>query len=200
MRDQFAFFGIKTPDRQALMRQTLATVGRFNTEAELSAYCELAWAAPQREHQYSAIGILQRHLKRLSAECPAQLQTLIQRKSWWDSIDPMATRVVGSVFSTHPEAAKSWLRQWRSEDIWLRRVAILFQLKYKADTDWPLLQAICAENAASEEFFIQKAIGWALREYSKTDAKAVQAFVKSTPLAPLSKREALKWLSNQQKR
>jgi 3-methyladenine DNA glycosylase AlkD len=90
------------------------------------------------------------------------------------------------------------LRRWRqSDDFWLRRTCILFQNKYKTGTDFDLLKAIICENLGSKEFFINKAIGWALREYTRVDPVGVRAFVAETPLAPLSAREALKWLNRQ---
>jgi 3-methyladenine DNA glycosylase AlkD len=93
------------------------------------------------------------------------------------------------------------LAQWRSsEDFWLRRTCILFQLKYKKETDFELLKAIIRENLGSKEFFINKAIGWSLRQYSRIDPNAVRAFVNETPLAPLSAKEALKWLKRQEEK
>jgi 3-methyladenine DNA glycosylase AlkD len=120
---------------------------------------------------------------------------MIVTKSWWDTVDALAAHVVGTHFSRHPQVRAEYLSRWRhSDQIWLRRTTLLFQLRYKDRTDRDLVFALIDENLGSDEFFIQKAIGWALREYSKTDSQAVQEYVSATRLAPLSKREALKWL------
>ena len=110
-------------------------------------------------------------------------------------MDTIVTGTVGVHFRRYPAVRDRTLARWRkSKDFWLRRSAILFQLNYKADTDFGLLCDIICENLGSDEFFINKAIGWALRQYTRTDPDAVRRFVASTPLHPLSAREALKWL------
>jgi 3-methyladenine DNA glycosylase AlkD len=104
-------------------------------------------------------------------------------------------RAAGRPLSAPPKGPKKILAKWRkSENFWLRRACILFQLDYKQDTDFDLLCEIIRENLGSKEFFINKAIGWALRQYARTDEKAVKKFVKATELHPLSRREALKHL------
>jgi len=100
---------------------------------------------------------------------------------------------VGMHFRRFPDVREKYLPKWRaSKNIWLRRTTILFQLNYKRETDFDLLCEIIRENLDSKEFFINKAIGWALRQYARVDPSAVSKFVKSTPLHPLSKREAMK--------
>jgi 3-methyladenine DNA glycosylase AlkD len=104
---------------------------------------------------------------------------------------------VGVHFQRFPEVREKYLAKWRaSENLWLRRSAILFQLNYKKETDFDLLCEIIRENLDSREFFINKAIGWSLRQYARIDPKAVKKFVKSTPLHPLSRREAMKHLED----
>ena len=101
----------------------------------------------------------------------------------------------GTHFKRYPAVKKKYLARWRkSENFWLRRTTILFQLGYKKETDFDLMCDIIRENLDSKEFFINKAIGWALRQYARTDPKAVKKFVKVTPLHPLSWREAMKHL------
>jgi 3-methyladenine DNA glycosylase AlkD len=102
---------------------------------------------------------------------------------------------VGVHFQRFPQVRKKYLSKWRTSDnFWLRRSCILFQLDYRTETDFDLLSGIIRENLGSKEFFINKAIGWALRQYARVDPQAVRKFVKSTPLHPLSRREALKHL------
>jgi 3-methyladenine DNA glycosylase AlkD len=194
MRDQFEYLGIKTPKNAELQK-------KFYTEHGLPEFFTLdpilrdLWALPQREFQYIAVSLLGRFEKQLPAEFIGTIDYLITTKSWWDTVDSLAVGTVGIHFKRHPAIRKKYLARWRkSENFWLRRTAILFQLNYKRETDFDLLCDIIRENLGSKEFFINKAIGWALRQYSRTDPDAVKKFVKSTPLHPLSRREAMKHL------
>ena len=111
-------------------------------------------------------------------------------------MDSLAGTSVGAHFKRYPDVRDATLPDWRqSQHLWLRRSCILFQLGYKQETDFELLKDIIRENLGSKEFFINKAIGWALRTYSRVDAQAVRSFVAETDLHPLSAREALKWLA-----
>ena len=113
-------------------------------------------------------------------------------------MDGLAAGPVGMHFKRYPDVREIYLSKWRNSDnFWLRRTTILFQLNYKAETDFGLLCEIILENLGSKEFFINKAIGWALRQYTRLDPYAVREFVAATPLHPLSAREALKWLEKQ---
>ena len=117
---------------------------------------------------------------------------MIVHKSWWDTVDATA-KYVGVFFKKHPHLTKPTTLRWiTSDNRWLQRMAIIFQLAYKKETDVDLLFEYVLRKADSEEFFIQKAIGWALRQYAKIDAAEVKRFVEVTDLKPLSKREALK--------
>jgi 3-methyladenine DNA glycosylase AlkD len=141
------------------------------------------------------MGLLSKFEKQLPAKFIDTLEYLLITKSWWDTVDLIATHAVGTHFKRFPKIREIYLRKWRkSKNIWLRRTAILFQLGYKQETDFELLTGIIGENLGSNEFFINKAIGWALRQYAYTDPKAVKKFVKSTALHPLSRREAMKHL------
>ena len=124
------------------------------------------------------------------------LEYLIVTKSWWDTVDSLAGGTVGIHFLRFPEVREQYLARWRaSKNFWLRRTTILFQLGYEQNTDFDLLCDIIRENLGSNEFFINKAIGWALRQYARTDPKAVKKFVNATKeLNPLSRREAMKHL------
>jgi 3-methyladenine DNA glycosylase AlkD len=194
MRDQFPFLGIKSPRRREILKAFLNEHG-LPPVKDLPQVAGKLWDLPQREQQYNALDILIRLQKKLEPDFLPTLQWLITTKSWWDSVDGLATNVAGTLFMNYPETADTAVQQWRSlENIWLRRTTLLHQLKYKDQTNVPLLFSLIEENLQDNEFFIQKAIGWALREYSKTDAAAVRDFVASTALSPLAHREALKWL------
>jgi 3-methyladenine DNA glycosylase AlkD len=156
------------------------------------------WSLPEREYQYTACELLGRFEKKLPPEFIDTIETLLTTKSWWDTVVTLAGNTVGTHFKRYPSIREVTLARWRkSEDFWLRRTCILFQLKYKSETDFDLLKAIIYENLGSQEFFINKAIGWALRQYTRVDPEGVRDFVAETPLSPLSAREALKWLNRQ---
>ena len=194
MRDQFEYLGIKTPQLRELMKQFLAENG-LPPINDLDAILRDLWSLPQREFQYAATGLLSRSEKQLPAKFIKTIEYMIVTKSWWDTVDTISGGTLGVHFKRFPEIRETYLPKWRlSDNFWLRRAAILFQLNYKKETDFDLLCEIIRENLDSKEFFINKAIGWSLRQYARIDPKAVKKFVKSTPLHPLSRREAMKHL------
>jgi 3-methyladenine DNA glycosylase AlkD len=192
MRDQFEYLGIKTPQRTALQKEFYAEHG-LPEVTELAAILRDLWSLPQREFQYTAVGLLERLSSQLPPNFIEAIEYLIVTKSWWDTVDSIAGTTVGAYFKRYPAVKNKYLAKWRkSKNMWLRRTTILFQLNYKKETDFDLLCEIIRENLGSDEFFINKAIGWALRQYARTDPKAVKKFVKATDLHPLSRREAMK--------
>lgn len=197
MRNQFPFLGLKSPQGGALFKQFIAASG-LPQPAELEAIVWGLWQMPEREYQYVAQDLLHRMRKHVTPHHLPLLERLITTKSWWDTVDGLASHAVVGLFTRHPEVRDSIITRWRSSDnFWLRRTTLLFQLGYKDKTDEALLFSLIEQNLESKEFFIQKAIGWILREYSKSAPEVVQAYVAQTALAPLSKREALKWMKNQ---
>ena len=194
MRDQFEYLGIKTPENAALQKEFFAEHG-FPPLTDLDVVLRDLWSLPQREFQYVAVGLLGRFNKQIPANFIKTIEYLLVTKSWWDTVDSIAGGTVGVHFQRFPEVREKYLPKWRASDnFWLRRTTILFQLNYKKETDFDLLCEIIRENLDSKEFFINKAIGWSLRQYARIDPKAVKRFVKSTPLHPLSRREAMKHL------
>jgi 3-methyladenine DNA glycosylase AlkD len=194
MRDQFEYLGIKTPKNVALQKEFFEEHG-FPQVSELELVLRDLWSLPQREFQYVAVGLLGRFNKELPAKFIRTIEYMLITKSWCDTVDSIAGGTVGVHFRRFPEVREKYLAKWRASDnFWLRRTTILFQLNYKKDTDFDLLCEIICENLDSKEFFINKAIGWSLRQYARIDPKAVTKFVKSTPLHPLSRREAMKHL------
>lgn len=193
MRDKFEFLGIRAPKRDALVRQFLEENGVPEGEALQTVVREL-WRQPEREFQYAALTLLEKYRKHAEPSHIGLLEELALSKSWWDTVDLLAGRLIGDLFTRFPELIPGYVERWMASDsIWLQRTAILFQLYYKARTDHVLLFDLIRRLSHSKEFFIQKAIGWALREYSKTDETLVRQFVAGNTLATLSVREALKY-------
>jgi 3-methyladenine DNA glycosylase AlkD len=195
MRDQFDYLGIKSPQFKALMQGFIAANG-MSPLNELDVILRELWLLPQREFQYIATSLLGRSEKQLPAKFIQTIEYMIVTKSWWDTVDTISGGALGVHFRRFPEVKEKYLAKWRpSDNFWLRRACILFQLNYKKETDFALLCDIICENLDSKEFFINKAIGWSLRQYARVDPDAVKKFVNSTPLHPLSRREAMKHLT-----
>jgi 3-methyladenine DNA glycosylase AlkD len=195
MKDIAPFLGIKTPQRRALLKAHIDTHG-LPPIAELPAICRSALAQPEREWHYCAVVLLVRLAKKLGPVHLPLIEELITTKSWWDTVDLLASNVVGVVLKRHSKEIARWNTRWiESPDLWLNRTAILFQLKWKGDTERELLFANIRRHAGHTDFFIRKAIGWALRELSRSDHRAVQAMLRVQPLSPLSRREALRHMA-----
>ncbi|EKY4026678.1 TPA: DNA alkylation repair protein [Listeria innocua] len=190
MKNQFPFLGIRATERKKLVADFLRENGMPDDLLELVV--EL-FAEEERELQYAAIDLLSRYGKKQASEAIEIYEQLVTTKSWWDTVDGLAGTVVSNHFKLYPDLIPIYNEAWiNGDNIWLARTAILFQLKYKEETNAELLFANCEKWLGSKEFFIQKAIGWALRQYAKVDSEAVRVFVNSHTLAPLSRREALK--------
>ncbi|MQA28181.1 MAG: DNA alkylation repair protein [Micromonosporaceae bacterium] len=195
MRGRFDFLGLPTPQRRVLSREVLAGLAA-PVEADLRDIAHMCWDLPEREYQYFGCDLLVRCARQLSAAFITDAERLITAKSWWDSVDPLATRVVGSLVSSHPalgEVMDSWIAH---ENLWLVRAALLHQLNYHEVTDAGRLFDYCRIQSGHPDFFVRKAIGWALRQHGKTNPAAVRRFVRAhrAQLSPLSVREALKHL------
>lgn len=194
MKNLFPFWGIQAPAQEQIAKRMYPQLKPLVTEAWLGETALLLYRQPQREFHYFAVGLLRKFFAQLTACSLPIVEELILTHSWWDTIDPLAIHVMGGLVLKFPELLSNIEVYSTHENLWLRRVAILHQLAYKQKTDVERLFRICSLNAASKEFFIQKAIGWALREYSKTDHEAVITYIRENRdrLSNLSKREGLK--------
>lgn len=191
MRNQFPYFGVPTPQRRKAAQGVLRNLrGAVDWD-----FVDLCWNAPEREFQYVAADHLKENAKTLKAADLPCVESLVQRKSWWDSVDHLAQSVCVVVLGDTNSGEV--MRQWaRHPNFWVRRVSIISQLGAKELTDTGLLTEVILANTGSQEFFINKAIGWALRQYARIDPVWVRDFLSDheDTLAPLSIREASKHL------
>lgn len=192
MRNQFPFFGIKTTERRAL-QQTFLAKEMLPDKKELEGIISILWEQPQRECHYFAQELAFKYVKQLEKRDIDLYEFMVVNQSWWDTVDVIATKLMGAYFKKFPEQKTIYVTKWlKSGNIWLQRCALLFQLKYKDETDLTLLSNTINALLGSKEFFINKAIGWILREYSRTNPKWVITFAENTALNVLSKKEALR--------
>ncbi|EFX93767.1 DNA alkylation repair protein [Streptococcus sanguinis] len=192
MKNKFEFLGVKTPARRKLTKAFF----KQQTDSVIDwDFINEAWNNPYLELQYTALDYLEIRKKLLTPSDLPRLKKLAQTKSWWDTID-FLDRLVGSIIARFPETKEIIVAWSCDEDIWLRRLAIDYQLLRKEKTDTELLEKILVNNLGRTEFFINKAIGWALRDYSKTNPDWVRAFIErhQTEMAALSIREGSKYL------
>ena len=196
MKGRFPFHGIPAGPRRELQRQAFAGrhLDRAEAEAEVALLADALWALPEREYQYAACDLLRAAAPRASAGLLALIERLAATRAWWDTVDSLA-HAAGTLVLAHPELGARMDALALSPDPWLVRIALLHQLDAYGRTDVERLLRVCAAHAGSSDFFVRKAIGWALRQYARTDPAAVHAFVEAHPeLSPLSRREALKGL------
>ena len=192
MKNHFEFLGVDTPTRRKLSRPFLikTTLPPVN---DLWPMVRYFWQQAEREYQYFALELIEKYHKNVEKDWIDQYESIITGKSWWDTVDFIASTLAGHYFSKFPAQIPSVTGKWMvSGNIWLQRSCLLFQLKYKHDTDTRLLSSFILPLAESKEFFIAKAIGWSLREDAKTDPGWVMDFVHNNSLQPLSKREAIR--------
>lgn len=193
MKNMFEFAGIPRPLLKKLMTPLLKEYSKKPLDWE--SVFQL-WEEDFREAQYIALEYIGKHHKELQSSDMDKLKYLITNKSWWETVDTIDA-FVGEIVLKDDSLKKTMLEWAESENIWLRRVAIDFQQKYKQDTDTELLEKIIVCNLNSDEFFINKAIGWSLRDYSKVDPDWVHDFIErhQDEMAPLSIKEARKYLN-----
>lgn len=189
---QFEFFGLKTPLRRALSKEHYKRYTVTSIQ-ELETIVKDCWQQKQREYQYFAIELIAHNKKLITTSSIELFEYCITHKSWWDSVDAIFAEVLDKYFRLFPEQIIPVTSSWnQSDNIWLQRCSIMFQKAFKKNTDTKLLAQYILHCKDSKEFFIRKAIGWALREYSKTNPKWVIDFVKKNKLHSLSEREAMK--------
>ena len=195
LRNKFAFYGLKAPEWVAILRTEFRHKGKFQG-ALLFEFVRLCFEDEYREIHYCGLQMLEKQIRTLPAEAIHFLEECICMQSWWDTVD-WVNKLVGMHFRRFPELQRLTCERWvASDNIWLQRVTMIHQLSFKAhELDAQLLLDMVFRLRDSPEFFVQKGAGWALRQYSKTDARAVIEFIENNSgLSPLTRREGLKWL------
>ena len=199
MKSEMPYFGLSVPRCRRIAHEMLRDNPPQNSDAWVTSILLLWREATHREERYVAIELFL-HKKFALWLVPDQLpvlEELVVTGAWWDYVDALATRGAGTMLVNESVQTKRILYQWaKDQNIWKRRVAILAQLKSKTNTDVDLLSKCIKPSIGHSEFFLRKGIGWALREYSKTDPDWVKEFVEKHPdLSDLSRREALKHIA-----
>ncbi len=194
MKNQFKYFGIYTNERRTLSTAYIKQTGVLS-EKELTKTIKELYKQPEREFQYVAMELIAFHKKHWNENIIELTEFCLVNKSWWDTVDNIASLILTDYFKKYPQQILPVTGAWnKSENMWLQRSSIMFQKAFKKETDTKLLKKYILNCCHSKEFFIQKAIGWALREYGKTNPDWVKDFVANNSLPPLSKREAVKRL------
>ena len=195
MKNHFRFMGVRSKPLRAAVKPFLTAARSLDGDAIIE-FVHQCWQEPEREFQYVGILMTRRHVGKLDPSHMPDVESFVITKSWWDTVDSLAAWTVGPLVKANPDLV-AVMDQWITDDnMWLARTAILHQLSYKTDTDADRLYRYCEMQAGHNDFFIRKAIGWALRQHARVDPDGVRAFVTAhdARLSGLSKREALKHL------
>ncbi len=194
MKDHYSFYGVNSPTRKQLLKTLYTSEGKPEPQV-VRSLALLLWVEEEREMQYVALDLLESIKRKLEPTDLELIEKLIKHKSWWDTVDLLASHLAGAWLLKYPKSREKILQRWfESENMWLQRTVLIHQLNYKQQTDELLLFSYIEKLNTSNEFFIRKAIGWALRQYARTNPESVQIFVQKTPMSPLSFREATKHL------
>lgn len=195
MRNKFPFFGLNAQKRKEIQKEFFIQLNKIPTKDRWDFIFE-CWEKEEREWQYFAIDWMNSwNKKTYSKEDIHQIEKLIIQKSWWDSVDAIASNILGKWIKVFPDEFQLVLNEWRTDDnFWLHRSTLIYQLKYKNDVDTVLLQDLIHQYKSNNEFFIQKAIGWSLRQLSKTNPERVKDIIRKEEIKGLALREASKYL------
>lgn len=192
MRNLSEFYGLPSPLRRQLTKEFIAKSG-YPPYEQLEVLVHYAWEQPQREWQYVAMEIAEKYVNKADHDLIDLAEWMITNKSWWDSVDFVAPNIAGTLFKRYPEIKMQYIEKWmQSGNLWLQRSCLLHQLRDNKTADRDLLFYLCERLSDHPDFFIRKAIGWSLRQYSKSFPHAVIDFVNSHQLSNLSRKEALK--------
>lgn len=194
MKSDMPFYGVTSQARKVISRQLTKECPATNRH-EYEGNVRALWRGDSREEKYLAVAYARSFPRFITLSSIPMYRMMITQGAWWDFVDEMASHLIGTVLLTQRDRLTPTIDEWTtSSDMWLRRTSILCQLRHKEMTDAMLLGEACTRNLDSVEFFIRKAIGWALREYAKTNPEWVLAYVKAheNVMSGLTYREAMK--------
>jgi 3-methyladenine DNA glycosylase AlkD len=196
MKDVAPYLGMATPERRAATRPLFKLWGQ-PTQDELGATARLLWSQPEREYQYSACDFIAKYHAVAGADfLTGQVEFLLTTKSWWDTVDSLGGAIVTPLVTRHQELVDTMWTWLRGDNMWLTRAALQHQRGLKHATDVARLTAMCDERSTDREFFIAKAVGWALRDLAHIDVGAATQFLADHPtLPPVARREAVRGLT-----
>lgn len=200
MRNQFPFIGMKTEIRRSAQKSWIDSLKTLEDRKNRWSIIRALWEKEERDYQHTAIDYLNSWPKKFFSEEDAEeLEWLLHHKSWWDSVDSIASNYLGKWALLFPEKARETFEKWRyHESFWLQRSCLIYQLKYKDQVDSAYLENLIQQMNSNKEFFIQKAIGWSLRQLSKYNPEEVVQILGNNPIKGLALREASKYLANYQ--
>lgn len=192
MRNQFDYSGIPSPTRKEILKPFIRNYS-WKGEEDFIDLLRFLWTLPQREFKYIALDFSFRFEKKLNPTSIPFFESLIAKESWWDTVDGIAPHVIGNIVKRNINLREQLCDKWiNSENFWYQRSAIILQLKFRSQTDFDLLKALILRRADSKEFFVQKASGWALRQYSRINPNAVKQFIDENKIPSLAAREGMR--------
>ena len=197
LKTSMPFYGVKSPILNEIVLEIKKTFLISNQE-EYNVIITHIWEQSHREEKYISIKLARKWKKYITLDALHVYEKMIREGEWWDFIDPISVGLIGILLMKNRSKMSLILDKWiEDENLWIRRSAILAHLKHKENMDQDKLFNYCLQCAHEKEFFIQKAIGWVLREYSKTEPEIVRSFIEdnASVLSNLSKREGMKWLN-----
>ncbi len=195
MRNKYAYYGLKAPEWVAILKEIFADFGMYDGK-NLYKFARLCFDEEYHEMFYAGLQMVEKQIRKQPADFIDFLEKAIIKGGWWDTVD-WINKLVGIHFRRYPDLQHPYCKAWiRSDNIWLQRVALIHQLLYKDSTNQKLLFEMILFRRESSEFFVQKGAGWALRQYSKVNPRAVTEFIAKHPeLSTLTRREGMKWLN-----
>jgi len=199
LKDHFECYGIDSKRRRELSREYIHHYKGASFE-QVKDQIRRLWASSIRDCQYVAMDLFSKHEKKIGEEDLEFIRDLITTKSWWDTVDWLASHALGTYLLLYPANRYDIIEDWMaSGQMWLQRSCIIHQLFYRQKTDKDLLAALILEMVGSKEFFINKACGWALRQYSKSNSQWVEKFINENRqnLNNLTIKEGMKWIEKQ---
>lgn len=196
MKNRFSFFGIKSPERRIIQSKWISSLPKDLAHDSAWQLIRELWNKEDREFHYVAIDWLNKwNKKQIELNDADQIEWLLTNNSWWDSVDSIASNYLGKYCQKFPEESKVLIEKWRfCDNLWLNRSCLIFQLKYGKNVDFHLLKDLIIQFKGNKEFFIQKAIGWSLRQYSKFEPEEVRLFLNEINLQGIAKKEASKYI------